>query len=96
MCPVPGFFYVPAEGTALVTPDALRIMLSQAGMACDVEEGDDGGLDIVLRDDQTRLLLESDSGFVEGIIVEVTFVDERAKFRRVCELLEMMGWVPGD
>ena len=85
--------YVPVESAALVTPDALAIMLRQGGMGCSVEKTDDGEVDIVLDADQTALLLTVDDGFVSSIVVDVTFVDERAKAPRVCELLESLGWV---
>ena len=90
-------FYVPAETTALTTPDALAVMLRQGGMACGVERGDDGEVDIVLDADRTALLLTvEDDGFVSGIVVDVTFVDERAKSPRVCEMLESLGWLRDD
>jgi len=89
-------FYVPAETTALTTPDALAVMLRQGGMACAVKKNDDGEVDIVLDADQTTLLLSVDAGFVSGIVVDVTFVDERAKSPRVCEMLESLGWLRDD
>ncbi len=85
--------YVPAETTAFMTADALAIMLRQGGMRCAVEKNDDGEVDIVLEADRTALLLTVDDGFVSSIVVDVTFVDERAKAPRVCELLESLGWV---
>ena len=88
--------YMPDETAALVTPDALAVMLRQGGMRCVVEKGDDGDVDIVLDDDKTALLLAVDDGFVSSIVVDVTFVDERAKAPRVCELLKSMGWLPAD
>jgi hypothetical protein len=89
-------FYVPAESTALVSPDALAVMLRQGGMACSVTKNDDGEVDIVLDADKTALLLSVDDGFVSGIVVDVTFVDERAKAPRVCEMLESLGWLRDD
>ena len=85
--------YFPAETTALMTPDALAIMLRQGGMPCAVEKNGEGEIDIVLDADRTALLLTVDDGFVASIVVDVTFVDERAKAPRVSELLESLGWV---
>jgi hypothetical protein len=94
---MPGeLFYVPAENASLMTPDALAIMLRQGGMACAVERDDAGEVDIVLADDDTALLLTVDDGFVSGIVVDVTFVDERARSPRVCEMLESLGWLRED
>ena len=95
--PMPAeLLYVPAETTALMTPDALAIMLRQGGMRCGVEKSPDGEVDIVLDADRTALLLTVDDGFVSSIVVAVTFVDERAKAPRVCELLESLGWLPAE
>jgi hypothetical protein len=88
--------YVPGDSTAFVTPDALAVMLRQGGMRCATEKNADGEVDIVLDADRTALLLAVDEGFVSSIVVEVTFVDERAKAPRVCELLESLGWVRED
>ena len=88
--------YVPTETTALVTPDALAVMLRQGGMHCAVEKHADGDVDIVLDADRTALLLGVDDGFVSSVVIDVTFVDDRAKAPRVCELLESLGWVPAD
>jgi hypothetical protein len=85
--------YVPDEGAALVTADALAVMLRQGGMRCVVEKNDDGDVDIVLDEDRTALLLAVDEGFVSSIVVDVTFVDERAKAPRVLEMLESLGWL---
>lgn len=76
-----------------MTPDALAIMLRQGGMPCAVAKNADGDVDIVLDADRTALLLAVDDGFVSSVVVDVTFVDERAKAPRVCELLESLGWV---
>ena len=84
--------YVPDDDTALMTPDALAVMLRQGGMRCVVEKNDDD-VDIVLEEDRTALLLTVDDGFVSSIVVDVTFVDERAKAPRVCEMLESLGWL---
>ena len=67
-------------------------MLRQGGMQCVVEKNDDD-VDIVLDEDRTALLLAVDDGFVSSIVVDVTFVDERAKAPRVCEMLESLGWL---
>ena len=88
--------YFPAETAALVTPDALAIMLRQGGMRCAVEKSQDGEVDIVLDADRTALLLTVDGGFVSSIVVDVTFVDERARAPRVCEMLESLGWLPEE
>jgi hypothetical protein len=88
--------YLPADTTPLMTPDALAVMLRQGGMACRVEESNDGEVDIVLDADRTALLLTVDDGFVSSIVVDVTFVDERGKAPRVCEMLESLGWLPDD
>lgn len=88
--------YVPEESTALITPDALAVMLRQGGMPCRVEKADDGDADIVLDDDDTALLLVVEDGFVSSIVVDVTYVDEQAKSPRVCELLESLGWLPEE
>jgi hypothetical protein len=88
--------YVPGEMASLMTPDALAIMLRQSGLRCAVEKNDDGETDIVLEADKTALLLSMDNGFVESVVVDVTFVDEQAKSPRVCEMLEMLGWVRED
>lgn len=85
--------YVPAETTALITPNALAIMLRQGGLRCAIEMRADGDADIVLDDDQTALLLAVDDGFVSSVVVDMTFVDEDAKAPRVCEMLESLGWV---
>jgi hypothetical protein len=85
--------YFPDETTALITPDALAIMLRQGGMSCAVEKNDVGEVDIVLDADQTALLLTVDDGFVSSVVVDVTFVDERGKAPRVCEMLESLGWL---
>lgn len=91
---MPGeYAYFPDDDTALMTPNALAVMLRQGGMPCAVEKNDDGETDIVLDGDRTALLLTVDDGFVSSIVVDVTFVDERAKAPRVCELLESLGWV---
>ena len=86
-------YYGPAENAALVSADALAVMLRQGGMRCAVEKNDDGEVDIVLEADHTALLLTVDDGFVSSVVVDQTFVDERAKAPRVCELLESLGWV---
>ena len=88
--------YLPDESAALVTPDALAVMLRQGGMRCAVERNDDGDVDIVLDEDRTALLLTVDDGFVSSIVVDVTFVDEQARAPRVCEMLESLGWLPAD
>ena len=89
--------YVAAEDSPYLTPDALAVMLRQGGMACAVERNDDGEVDIVLDADRTALLLTQDpNGFVDSIVVDVTFVDERAKAPRVCEMLESLGWLRDD
>ncbi len=95
---MPGeLLYVAAEDSPYLTADALAVMLRQGGMACRVEKHDAGEVDIVLDADRTALLLSTDgSGFVESIVVDVTFVDERAKAPRVCELLESLGWVEAE
>jgi hypothetical protein len=94
---MPGeLFYVPAENASLMTPDALAIMLRQGGMRCKVERNDAGEVDIVLDADDTALLLTVDDGFVSGIVVDATFVDDRAKSPRVCEMLESLGWFRED
>ena len=85
--------YFPDETTALITPDALAIMLRQGGMPCAVEKNDAGEVDIVLDADKTALLLTVDDGFVSSVVVDVTFVDERARAPRVCEMLESLGWL---
>ena len=85
--------YFPDETTALITPDALAIMLRQGGMPCVVEKSDGGEVDIVLDADKTALLLTVDDGFVSSVVVDVTFVDERARAPRVCEMLESLGWL---
>ena len=81
------------DTTALVTPDALAVMLRQGGMPCAVEKNDERETDIVLDADRTALLLTVDGGFVSSIVVDVTFVDERAQSPRVCEMLESLGWL---
>ena len=43
--------------------------------------------------DKTALLLTVDDGFVSSVVVDVTFVDERARAPRVCEMLESLGWL---
>jgi hypothetical protein len=88
--------YVPSETTALITPDALAIMLRQGGLKCAIEKRADGDADIVLAEDETTLLLAVEDGFVSSVVVDVTFVDERAKAPRVCEMLESLGWVRDD
>ena len=94
---MPGdYVYFPADDGAHMTPDALAIMLRQGGMRCAVERNDDGEVDIVLDADRTALLLSVDDGFVSSVVVDVTFVDERAKAPRVCELLESLGWMRED
>lgn len=91
---MPGeYVYFPDDDAALITPDALAIMLRQGGMPCAVEKNDAGETDIVLDADRTAILLSVDDGFVSSIVVDVTFVDERAKTSRVCELLESLGWL---
>ena len=86
-------YYVPAENAALVSAGALAVMLRQGGMRCAVAKADDGETDIVLEDDSTRLLLTVREGLVFEVAVDQTFVDERAKTPRACELLESLGWV---
>jgi hypothetical protein len=94
---MPGeLFYVPDDTAALVTPDALAVMLRQGGMACGLEKNDAGDVDIVLDEDDTALLLAVDDGFVSSIVVDVIYVDEVAKSPRVCEMLESLGWVQDD
>jgi hypothetical protein len=88
--------YIPAESTAMMTPDALAVMLRQGGMPCAAEKNEHGDVDLVLDADRTALLLEVDEGFVSSIVVDVTFVDDRAKAPRVCELLESLGWVRAE
>jgi hypothetical protein len=87
--------YLPGDTTAMVTPDALRIMLRQSGFACAASRD---GSSIVLRDDRTVLRLGVESGFITFVAVGVTFVDEEANANTdlMCELLESMGWVPDD
>ena len=86
--------YVPDDAAAMMTPDALAVMLRQGGLACEVEKNaDNGDVDIVLDADKTALLLTVDDGFVSSIVVDVTFVDEQAKSPRVCEMLESLGWM---
>ena len=88
--------YVPGDAAAMMTPDALAIMLRQGGLQCGLEKSDEGEIDIVLEADRTALLLSVEDGFVSSIVVDVTFVDEQAKSPRVCELLESLGWVETD
>ena len=88
--------YVPGDSTALMTPDALAVMLRQGGMPCAVKKNADGDVDVVLDADRTALLPEIDDGFVSSVVVDVTFVDERAKAPRVCELLESLGWLRAE
>ena len=91
-----GLVYAPSDGTPLMTPDALAIMLRQSGLRCAVEKNDEGDADIVLDADRTALLLAVEEGFVSSVVVDVTFVDEQAKAPRVCEMLEMLGWVRAE
>ena len=85
--------YVPDDAAAMITPDALAVMLRQGGLSCGAEKQDNGDVDIVLDADRTALLLTVDDGFVSSIVVDVTFVDEQAKSPRVCEMLESLGWL---
>ena len=88
--------YIPDDSAALITPDALAVMLRQGALQCAVETTDDGDVDIVLEADQTALLLAVDDGFVSSIVVDVTFVDDQGKAPRVCEMLESVGWVRAE
>jgi hypothetical protein len=88
--------YVPGDAAAFITPDALAIMLRQGGLRCAVEKNDDGDIDIVLDADGTALLLTVDDGFVNTIVVDVTFLDDQAKSPRVCEMLESLGWIVAE
>ena len=81
--------------TARITPEALRVMLNQNGLRCSVQREAEQ-VALVLDDDQTPLKLQIEDGFVTRIAMEVTFVDEDAPADRVCEMLEMLGWVEQD
>jgi hypothetical protein len=85
--------YVRGDTTAQVTPDALRLMLRQAGMPANAE-GSGDEIDLVLPRQDAVLLLTVEAGFVSEIAVEQTFVDEpgMSKVDYVCEFLESMGW----
>jgi hypothetical protein len=84
--------YVAEQSTACMSPDALRIMLNQNGLRCSLRREADQAL-LVLEEDESVLRLEVINDGITRIAMEVTFVDEDAPADRVCELLEMMGWV---
>ena len=99
-----GVAYARGDTTAHVTPDALRVMLSQSGLRCTARPAAAGGgaaggaVELVVQGNEAVVSLLVDSGYVTGIVVYDTFVDPAAMDRtdRVCELLETMGWVPED
>jgi hypothetical protein len=91
--------YLSDDSTARATPDALRIMLRQAGFDCVRTAGQGGGdAALALKGNKTVLLLGVESGFVSRVGVRVTFVDEGGNDHTdlVCEFLESIGWLPAD
>lgn len=83
--------FVSDDQTVRITPDALRVRLTQSGIAVKSMDGDEQQAEIVCDGVTLRLLIEH--GFVVEIDGEITFVNDR-KTDRLLELLESMGWVP--
>ena len=85
--------YVADEYTAKITPDALLARLRQSGFPVDARTAEDGVLEV--RSGGVGLEVYVEDGFVAEIVVEVTFVNDRAS-EKLLELLESMGWLPVD
>lgn len=81
--------YFADECTAQMTPDAMRIRLSQSGFPCAASTLDDAK--IVLNAGDVTLTLFVEAGFVVEIQAITTFVNDR-KTDRLLELIESMGW----
>jgi hypothetical protein len=86
--------YCRSDQTTLITPDALRVRFRQSSFPAQMERRGDGW--IVTIADDVELSLKLNSGFVESIDVHAKFVGKGSRIRRVCELLETMGWVQAE
>jgi hypothetical protein len=88
--------YGRSDETALITPDALRLRFKQSGFPAELRQTEEGP-DLHVGD-KVVLLLGVESGFVDSIVLDATFVDAQSQKRtgRVCELLESMGWLRGE
>jgi hypothetical protein len=87
--------YVADEATARMTPDALRVALTQSGFPGRLDEG---GETLRLRDDAIVLRLILEDNWVAEIEIEAKFADEAAVAfaHRLENWLETMGWMPLD
>jgi len=82
--------YFAIESTAHMTPDALRVRLSQSGFPCTATPINDETIELRAGDVSLTLFVESD--FIVEIQAITTFVNDR-RTDRLLELIESMGWV---
>jgi len=82
------------EQTALITPDALRVRFQQSGFREATLHETADGPDLMLGD-KLALLLSVENDFVNGITMDVTFIDKSGerRARLAAELLQSMGWI---
>ena len=86
--------FVMGDGTARITPDALRVRLEQSRFIVRSQrsEGDEVELEI---DGGMVMWLFIEDGYVVEIEGEITFANDR-KSNMLLELIESMGWVPAE
>ena len=84
-------FFVPSERAKRVQPEALAVLLREGGLKCNITKEEDEVADIQL-EDQTILLLTLKAGYVNGIWVNTTSIDEQPNLLHVCERFEGLGW----
>jgi hypothetical protein len=70
------------------------VRFRQSSFPAQMERQGDGW--IVTIADDVVLSLNLDSGFVNSIAVQAKFVGKGSRIRRVCELLETMGWMQAE
>lgn len=82
--------YCRSDQTAFITPDALRIRFKQSSFPVVAQQGPRGP--VLLIGDDAEITLTENAGYVESLAVHAKFVGQGSRMRRICELLESMGW----
>ena len=84
-------FYLRNDQTALITPDALRVRFKQSSFPVIAQRRPSGA--VLLIGEDAEISMTELSGYVETVAVHAKFVGKGSRMRRICELLESMGWV---
>jgi hypothetical protein len=83
--------YYRGDSTALITPDALRVRFKQSSFPVIAQRRPSGA--VLLIGEDAEISMTELSGYVETVAVHAKFVGKGSRMRRICELLESMGWV---